>query len=54
MFRFRTSYTMMIIAYGVRPFLKGVIHALMYEDWVAQMWMLVAVEIFILLVILVF
>ena len=54
MFRFKSSYVLMTIAYGVRPFLKGVIHALMYENWVMQMWMLVAVEICILVTILVF
>ena len=54
MFRFRSSYALMIIAYGVRPFVKGVIHALMYDHWVAQMWMLMGVEIFILWLVLAF
>ena len=54
MFRFRSSYYLMIITYGARPFLKGVIHALLYEHWVVQMWMLVGVEVFIILLILVF
>ena len=27
MFRFRTSYILMTLMYGVRPFLKGAIHA---------------------------
>ena len=54
MFRFKSSYALMIIAYGARPFIKGIIHALMYNNWVAQMWMLAGVEILILTVILVF
>ena len=44
----------MIIAYGARPFLKGIIHALMYRHWVAQIWMLAGVEILILTTISVF
>ena len=43
MFRFKTSYVLMTISYGLRPFLKGVIHALLYEHWVVQMWMLMGV-----------
>ena len=54
MFRFKSSYALMIIAYGVRPFVKGIIHALMYDHWVAQIWALMGVEIFILFWILVF
>ena len=54
MFRFKSSYALMTIAYGVRPFLKGVVHALLYNNWVVQMWVLVGVEILILVIILVF
>lgn len=54
MFRFKSSYALMVIAYGARPFLKGVIHALMYRNWFVQMWMLAGVEILILTVILIF
>ena len=54
MFRFRSSYVLMTVAYGLRPFLKGAIHALLYNNWVVQMWMLIGVETFILVVILVF
>ena len=54
MFRFKSSYALMTIAYGLRPFLKGVIHALLYNNWVVQMWMLMGVETFILIIILVF
>ena len=30
MFRFPSSYNLMVILYGFRPFLKGVVHALLY------------------------
>ena len=30
MYRFKTSYILMTITFGVRPFLKGMIHALLY------------------------
>ena len=31
LFRFPSSYALMIIMYGIRPFLKGVSHAILYE-----------------------
>ena len=40
MFRFPSSYKLMILLYGVRPFLKGTIHALMFYHWPTQIWML--------------
>ena len=40
MFRFPSSYRLMIPLYGVRPFLKGTIHALMFYHWSTQVWML--------------
>ena len=43
MFRFRTSYVLMTLMYGVRPFLKGAIHALLFEQWVVQLWLLLGV-----------
>ena len=42
MFRFPSSYTLMIIVYGVKPFLKGAVHALMYDRWETQMWLLLS------------
>ena len=33
MFRFKTSYILMTLIFGVRPFLKGAIHALLYYHW---------------------
>ena len=33
MFRFQSSYILMALTYGVRPFLKGLIHAILYEHW---------------------
>ena len=53
MFRFPSSYGLMILLYGVRPFLKGTIHALMFYHWSTQVWMLFATELFILLIMLV-
>ena len=53
MFRFPSSYGLMILLYGVRSFLKGTIHALMFYHWPTQMWMLFATEISILLIMLV-
>ena len=41
--RFPSSYILMTIMYGFRPFLKGVIHAVLYEHWEMQMWMLTGV-----------
>ena len=45
MYRFPSSYALMIILYGVRPFLKGVVHALFYKNFVIQLWMLISIEI---------
>ena len=53
MFRFPSSYGLMILLYGVRPFLKGTIHALMFYHWSTQVWMLFATELTILLIMLV-
>ena len=41
MFRFRSSYALMIILYGIRPFLKGAIHAFAHDYWTVQIWMLI-------------
>ena len=54
MFRFRSSYVLMIILYGVRPFAKAVVHALLFNHWEIQMWMLFGIEVIILLITLVF
>ena len=53
MFRFPSSYRLMIPLYGVRPFLKGTIHALMFYHWSTQVWMLFATELVMLLIILI-
>lgn len=45
LFRFPSSYGLMIITYGIRPFLKGAIHGLLYENWEAQIWSLMGIEI---------
>ena len=51
LFRFPSSYGLMMIIYGLRPFIKGAIHSLFYHNWVLQMWSLMAAEITILLII---
>ena len=53
MFRFPSSYGLMILLYGIRPFLKGAIHALMFYHWSTQMWMLFATDLLVLLILLV-
>ena len=44
MFRFPSSYVLMTLLHGVRPFLKATVHALMYDHWEAQMWLLFSIE----------
>ena len=51
MFRFPSSYALMIIVYGIKPFLKGAIHALLYKQWIIQIWTLLGVELLIILTI---
>ena len=51
LFRFPSSYVLMTIMYGFRPFLKGAIHAVLYDHWVIQMWMLIGVELAIIFLI---
>ena len=43
MFRFPSSYMLMTVVHGIRPVLKGAIHALLYERWELQIWMLTGV-----------
>ena len=52
MFRFPSSYLLMTLVHGVRPFLKGAVHALFYERWELQIWMLIGVELLSSLVVL--
>ena len=54
MFRFPSSYGLMIVVYGAKPFLKGSIHALMYAHWQTQVWMLFGTELLILIVVFLF
>ena len=32
MYRFKSSYVLMTITYGLRPFLKGLVHAVFFEE----------------------
>ena len=36
LFRFKSSYVLMTIMYGVRPLIKGTLHALLFEHWETQ------------------
>ena len=54
LYRFPSSYLLMIMVYGVRPFLKGIAHALFYEEWELQLWILSGVEFSTILLISVF
>lgn len=44
MYRFPSSYVLMIILYGVRPFLKGAVHALLHQNFLLQLQLLAGVE----------
>ena len=52
LFRFKSSYVLMTIMYGVRPLLKGTLHALLFEHWEIQIWSLLGVELVIQIIIL--
>ena len=54
MFRFPSSYALMTIVYGLKPFTKGIIHAMLYEEWVIQVWLLFGVELLTAIIICVF
>ena len=51
LFRFPSSYALMIIMYGLRPFFKGVVHAVLFENWELQIWLLIVIELGIILLI---
>ena len=44
MYRFKSSYVLMTILFGVRPFLKGIVHAFFFEQWTLQIWLLIGIE----------
>ena len=54
LFRFKSSYILMTIMYGARPFMKGIVHAIFYYNWELQITMLISVEAFILILVLFF
>ena len=54
LFRFKSSYILMTIMYGVRPFMKGIVHATFYYHWELQIAVLISVEAFILILVLLF
>ena len=54
MYRFKSSYILMTLTFGVRPFLKGIVHALLFEHWLAQIWALIGIEAGIVAIIMLF
>ena len=44
----------MTVTFGIRPFLKGIIHALLFEHWIAQIWSLIGIEIVMVIIIVLF
>ena len=44
----------MVILYGFKPFLKGLIHAIFYDQWVLQMYLLAAVEVVVMIIVVVY
>ena len=45
LFRFPSSYVLMIFNFGLKPFLKGLIHSIFYDYWVLQLYLLSGVEV---------
>ena len=54
LFRFPSSYGLMVIVYGLKPLVKGAIHALAYEQWQLQIWLLIGAELLILIIMFIF
>ena len=54
MYRFPTSYVLMIIIYGIRPFMKGITHALLHEQFFTQLHILSGIDILMIIIILTF
>ena len=54
MYRFKSSYVLMTITYGCRPFLKGLAHAMFFENWNLQIWVLIGIEVSTLIIIVLF
>ena len=54
LFRFKSSYVLMTIMYGVRPLLKGTLHTLPFSHWEIQIWSLLGVELLMQVIILAF
>ena len=54
MYRFQSSYILMVVCYGLRPFLKGCVHALFHDRWELQLWLLSGIELSTVLVMVLF
>ena len=44
MFRFPSSYGLMVLMFGIKPLLKGAAHALLYDYWEVQILFLLGIE----------
>lgn len=45
MYRFPSSYALMMFLYGLRPFMKGMAHAIFYHNFVVQLQVLAVIEV---------
>ena len=54
MYRFKSSYVLMTIVFGIKPFLKGFVHAMFFENWFLQIWLLIGIESLVIVVIILF
>ena len=54
MYRFKSSYLLMTLTFGIRPFSKGLVHAMFFESWNLQIWLLVGIEALTLILIILF
>ena len=54
MYRFPSSYVLMSFVYGARPFFKGVVHALFFERWILQIWLLIGIELLMIFITILF
>ena len=54
MYRFKSSYVLMTITFGLRPFLKGLVHAKFFDNWNLQIWLLIGIELAMIIIIILF
>lgn len=54
MYRFKSSYVLMTIVFGIKPFFKGFVHAMFFENWLLQIWLLIGIESLVIVVVILF